>query len=84
MYTQPPDSQQSAATATDSSPQVSEAAEVSSESCVEPKIHVPASLRKLNLSSSSEDESDIPEGNEGFRFIDLGIFTEIMRTFLVS
>ena len=46
MYTQPQDSQQSAATATDSSPQVSEAAEVSSESCVEPKILVPASLTK--------------------------------------
>lgn len=81
MYTQPQDSHQSAATATDSSPEVSEATEVSSESCVEPKILVPASLRKLDLSSSSEDESDTPEGNEGFRFIDLGILTEIMRTF---
>ena len=60
MYTQPQDSQQSAATATDSSPQVSEAAKVSSESCVGPKILVPASLRKLDLSNSSEDESDTP------------------------
>ena len=84
MYTQTQDSHQSAAAATDSSPKVSEAIEVSSESCVEPKILVPASLRKLDLSSSSEDESDTPEGNGGFRFIDLGILTiltEVMWTF---
>ena len=72
MYTQPQDSHQSTAAVTDSSPEVSEATEVSSESCVEPKILVPPSLKKLDLSSSSEDESDTPEGNEGFR-IDLGI-----------
>ena len=75
MYTQPHDCHQSAATATDSAP------EVSSESCVDAKILVPASFRKLDLSSSSEDVSVTPEGNEGFRFIDLGILTEIMRTF---
>ena len=66
MYTQPQDSHQTAATVTDSSPEVSEATEVSRESCVDPKILVPTSLRKLDLSSSSEDESDTPEGNEGF------------------
>ena len=55
---------------------------MSNESCVvEPKIHVPASLRKLDLPSSSEDENDSPEGNEGFRLIDLAILAEIMGTF---
>ena len=82
IYTQQQDSQQSAATVTDSSPEVSEATEVSNESCVvEPKIHVLASLRKLDLPSSSEDENDSPEGNEGFRLIDLAILAEIMGTF---
>ena len=48
IYTQQQDSRQSAATVADSPPNISEATEVSNESCVvEPKIFVPASLRKL-------------------------------------
>lgn len=42
---------------------------------------MPASLRKLDLRGSSEDESNSPEVNEGFRLIDLAILAEIMRTF---
>ena len=55
IYTQQQDSQQSAATVSDSSPEVRDATEVSNESCVvEPKILVPASLRKHYLPSSSK------------------------------
>ena len=81
MYTQQPDSQQSMATVADSLTDVSEVTEMPSESCIEPKIQVPASVRKLDVGSSSEDESESPEGNEGFRFIDVGILTDIVRTF---
>ena len=42
---------------------------------------MPASLRKLDFPSSSEDESNSQKGDEGFRFIDVGILSEIMRTF---
>jgi hypothetical protein len=54
---------------------------MSSESFVEPKIHVPASVRNFDLESPSEDESESLEGNKGFRFIDVEILTEIMETF---
>ena len=81
MYTQQPDSQQSMATVADSSTDVSEVTEMPSESCIGPKKQVPASVRKLDVGSSNEDESESPEGNEGFRFIDVGILTDIVRTF---
>jgi hypothetical protein len=54
---------------------------MSSESFVEPKIHVPTSVRNLDLESSSEDGSESLEGNKGFPFIDVEILTEIMETF---
>ena len=81
MYTQQPDSQQSMATVADSSTDVSGVTKMPNESCIESKIQVPASVRKLDVGSSSEDESESPEGNEGFRCIDVGILTDIVRTF---
>jgi hypothetical protein len=54
---------------------------MSSESFVESKIHVPTSVRNLDLESSSEDKRESLEGNKGFPFIDVEILTEIMETF---
>jgi hypothetical protein len=54
---------------------------MSSESFVEPKIHMPTSVRNLDLENSSEDESESLEGNKGFPFIDVEILTQIMETF---
>ena len=44
-------------------------------------MNVSASARKLDLESASEDERELPESNEGFRFVDIAILTETMATF---
>ncbi|CAB4024277.1 Hypothetical predicted protein [Paramuricea clavata] len=81
MYTRQRNSEQTSATGADIS-----AEEMSSESSVDEPVQietkdVPASARKLDLESSSEDEIELPESTEGFRFVDIAILAEIMETF---
>ena len=59
------------ATVTDSSTDVSEVTEMPSESYIEPKVQVPASVRKLDVGSSSEVKVNHQQVMKGFDLLTL-------------
>ena len=79
VYTRRLVSQETTSTMSDSSSEATEVGEMSNES-IEQNVNVSASERKLDFECTG-DESESPEDNEGFRFIDVEILAEIMHTF---